>query len=158
MKIFKNKGLVPFILVLSACTPPTDTAPKVQDELDPIKARQDLMHRWGKANNNIKAMAKDPANFNITNLQSHITIIDISQEQMWAYFDDNALAIPNNKVNRLIKDNPSDYQAHIESFTTAFNTLKNTAHHTQDFDNLKPLMDTVNQECKACHKKYKKRH
>lgn len=103
-------------------------------------------------------MAKDPANFNITNLQSHITIIDISQEQMWAYFDDKALAIPNNKVNRLIKNNPSDYQAHIESFTTAFNTLKNTAHHTQDFDNLKPLMDTVNQECKACHKKYKKRH
>lgn len=157
MKIFKNKGLVPFILVLSACTPPADTAPKVQDEPDPIKARQDLMHRWGKANNNIKAMTKDPANFNIANLQSHINIIDISQEQMWAYFDDNALAIPNSKVNRLIKDNPNDYHAHIESFTTAFNELKDTTHRTPHFDKLKPLIDKVNQECKACHKKYKKR-
>lgn len=132
----------------------TDNNPAIQS---PIKARQDLMYRWGKAHRHLQTMVKDPAQFDFNELHAYITLIDTSQEQMWAYFDDDALSIPNSKVNRLIKDNPNDYQAHIESFTTAFNTLKNTAHHTQRFDNLKPLMDKVNQECRACHKRYKKR-
>lgn len=132
----------------------TDNNPAVQS---PIKARQDLMYHWGKAHRHLQTMVKDPAQFDFNELQAYITLIDTSQEQMWVYFDDNALAIANNKVNHLIKDNPNDYQAHIDSFSTAFDELKNTAHRTPHLDELNPLINKVNQECKACHKRYKKR-
>lgn len=132
----------------------TDNNPAIQS---PIKARQDLMHRWGKANRQLQAMTKNPAEFDRVILMQSLDELDGSQTQMWAYFDDDALSIPNSKVNRLIKENPTDYQAHIESFTTAFNALKNTAHRTPHLDELNPLINKVNQECKACHKRYKKR-
>lgn len=138
----------------------TQTAPSDKSSSNPppnaIKARQDLMHRWGKANRQLQAMTKSPAEFDRATLTQSLDELDGSQAQMWAYFDGDALAI-DNKVNRLIKDNPNDYQAHIERFTAAFNELKNTAYRTPHLNTLTPLIEKVNQECKACHKHYKKR-
>ncbi|MDO4427867.1 MAG: cytochrome c [Moraxella sp.] len=160
--------VVALSLLLSACPstdkkdgnkPPQNAATHTDNKPanpSPIKARQDLMHRWGKATRQLQAMTKNPAEFDRATLTQNLDELDGSQAQMWAYFDGDALAI-DNKVNRLIKDNPSDYQAHIERFTAAFNALKNTAYRTPHLDTLTPLIEKVNQECKACHKHYKKR-
>ena len=121
----------------------------------PIKARQDLMHRWGKAHRHLQTAIKNPAQFDFDALQVYIAMIDNSQTQMWAYFDDNT---PHNKVNELIHANPADYQAYIKRFTLTFDKLKSTTHTTSHLDELKTAIEQVNQECKACHQRYKKRN
>lgn len=121
--------------------------------IDHIKARQDLMYRWGKSNKVLKNMAKNPATFDKVALQAELDFLAGSQAQMWAYFKDNT---PHNRVNALIHANDHDYQAHIEAFDRTLKELTTTVHSTDDLTQITPHLTTLNETCKACHHKYKK--
>lgn len=136
--------------MLVACQPHDTPATKTD-----IKARQDLMHQWGKAYDVIKNMVKHPDTFDAAIFTEQTALINDSKTQMWRYFHHNT-DTPDNRVNRLVQQNPNDFWQAANEFDTLINQLHHASKHANSIDDIKTPFNQVKTSCKNCHKTYKK--
>lgn len=138
------------VLMLAACQPHDTSATKTD-----IKARQDLMHQWGKAYDAIKNMVKQPDTFDAAAFTKQTALINDSKTQMWRYFLHNT-DTPDNRVNRLIQQNPEDFRQATNDFDVLIEQLYHASKHANSIDDVKTPFNQVKTSCKNCHKTYKK--
>lgn len=151
------------IALITACQPPappsesthesTHESTKEPASKTAIKARRDLMHQWGKAHDVIKNMHKQPDTFNAALLTEKVAMINDSKSQMWLYFNDDT---KDNRVNRLVSQNRTDFQAQSDEFDALIESLYQASKHAKNINDVKPTLDKIHASCKNCHKTYKK--
>lgn len=136
-------------LVLTACGEDKTTA---NTENNNIKARQDLMQDWRFANDTLKGMAENPANFDAELAKTQAKILADSSEKMWQYFNDPAAA---GKSKPEVWSDPTAFQAAIDKFNTAVATLNTATQNATQISDLESAMGQVGESCGSCHKAFK---
>lgn len=147
------------IALITACQPPAPPSESTHKSThEPasktaIKARRDLMHRWSKAHDVIKNMHKQPDTFNAALLTEKVAMINDSKSQMWLYFNDDTKG---NRVNRLVSQNRTDFQAQSDEFDALIESLYQASKHAKHIDDVQSAFNEVKSSCNNCHKIYKK--
>lgn len=142
------------LLTLTACGGESaSTAPASNAGSDAVKARQDAMQDWRGANEILKGMMENPANFDVAVFKEQAEFINNSTAQMWSYFnDENAKG----KAQDAVWTDAAGYKAKQDEFNAAIQNLVNVASSASSADDVSAAFGQMAENCGSCHKVYKK--
>lgn len=145
------------VLTLTACggdkAPASTEAPATTTEaVDNVKARQDLMQDWRGANEIMKGMIENPANFDAAAFKEQAEFLQANNDKMWAYFAD---ANAKGKAQDAVWSDTQGFQAQKDAFATAVAELVTVASTAKTADEVAGAFGKVGESCGSCHKIYK---
>lgn len=159
------KWFAPLLIgtILVGCHQPTpqnntettaSSAPTQQEatatDVNPVKARIQIMKDWGKAMKTMGGMVKEPNSFNAETFKTEAQKLTADP---WQHFADGTKG---GEAKEEIWTQADDFKAEIEKFTTAVQALTTATQSASSLDNVKAQFADVGASCKSCHDKYKK--
>lgn len=142
------------VLTLTACG--GDKAPASTSEApaqsDSVKARQDAMQDWRGANDIMKGMVENPANFDAVAFKEQAESIQKSTATTWSHFAD---ANAKGKSQDAVWTDAADFQAKKDAFDSAVAELVTVAGTAKTADEVAGALGKVGESCGSCHKVYK---
>lgn len=139
-------------LALTACggdkASETTTAPASNAVAD----RQALMQDWRAANDILKGMSENPANFDPAVAKEQAQFFADSSVKMWEHFAD---ATQKGKSQDAVWSDPEGFKVAVEKFNTAVAELNTVAQTATQITDLEPAMGKVGESCGGCHKVFK---
>ena len=127
-------------LLLSACS---NNSSETNQDNAPAQA---LMRDWRAANDILKGMTENPANFNAARLQEQAQFFADSSPTMWSHFD-KSLGTDANKVG---------FEAKAAEFDSAVAALLEASKNADDITDVDAAIGALGESCGSCHKLYKK--
>lgn len=141
------------VLTLTACggdkAPASTEAPT---QTDSVKARQDIMQDWRGANDIMKGMLENPANFDAAAFKEQAESIQKSTAEAWGHFGD---ANAKGKSQDAVWTDAADFQAKKDAFDSAVAELVTVAGTAKTADEVAGALGKVGESCGSCHKVYK---
>lgn len=150
------KPVVLFILTaltLGACGSDSTTTTANDASSDEVKARQSLMQDWRGANDILKGMMENPANFDAAVFKEQAEFINSSTAKMWPLFhNENAKG----KSQDTIWTDAAGYKTKQDEFSTAAQELVAASANAKSADDVHAAFGKMAEGCGSCHKVYKK--
>ncbi len=118
-----------------------------------VAQRQTLMKDWRSANDIMKGMVENPANFDATVIQEQAKFIQGTSSQMWSYYGDSSAK---GNAQDTIWSDPTAFgeaSANFDAAVTALNAAAQTATTPADIE--APLAQMY-ESCGSCHKQFKR--
>lgn len=148
-KIFAVGALA---LTLSACggdKAATETASGSND----VAERQALMKDWRAANEILKGMAENPANFDAELAKQQTQFFVDTSAKIWGYFQDtNAKG----DAQDAVWTDAAGFSAATESFNAAAVALNEAAQNATQISDIEAAYGKLAENCGGCHKVFKK--
>lgn len=119
---------------------------------DPVTARQDLMQDWRAANEILKGMSDNPANFDAAVAKEQAQLLADGSTKMWEYFAD---ANQKGKSQDAVWSDAAGFKAAADKFNAAAAALNTAAQSATQIGDLEAAMGQVGESCGGCHKVYK---
>ncbi len=141
------------IISLTACSQNASTGTTGGADNDAIKARQALMKDWRSANDIIKGMVENPANFDAATLKEQTKFLADTSKTMWTHFGD---ANAKGDANDTVWSDAAGFKAATEKFDTAVTALNTAAQTAQSASDIESALGQVGESCGSCHKVFKK--
>lgn len=139
-------------LSLTACNKDSSTNNASTSNSSDVEARQALMKDWRGANDIIKGMLENPANFDAATLKEQTAFLADSAK-MWGHFaDQNAKGDSQDAV----WTDAAGFKAAADKFDAATAALNAAAQTATSVDDIKAQAGQVGESCGSCHKVYKK--
>lgn len=142
------------VLTLTACggdKAPASTA-EAPAQTDSVKARQDIMQDWRGANDIMKGMLENPANFDAVTFKEQAEFIQKSTAEAWGHFGD---ANAKGKSQDAVWSDAQGFQAKKDEFDTALAELITVAGTAKTADDVAGAFGKMAENCGSCHKVYK---
>lgn len=143
-------------LALTACggdKASTETASTAEPSaVDVVSERQKLMQDWRAANDILKGMADNPANFDAAVAKEQAQFLSDSSAKMWEYFAD---ANQKGKSQDAVWSDAEGFKAAADKFNAAAAALNTAAQSATQIGDLEAAMGQVGESCGGCHKVYK---
>lgn len=139
------------VATLTGCGQPRTSAgnPNTSD----VAQRQALMKDWRSANDIMKGMVENPANFDAAVIQEQAKFIQSTSSQMWSYYGDSSAK---GNAQDTIWSDPTAFgeaSANFDAAVTALNAAAQTATTPADIE--APLAQMY-ESCGSCHKQFKR--
>ena len=149
----KSFGLIALTaLALTACGDKAPAGASSATSPD-VKARQDLMQDWRAANDILKGMMENPANFDAATFKEQAEFISGSTVQMWTHFND---ANAKGDSQDAVWSDAAGFQTKKDEFDAATQNLVAVAATAQSADDVHTAFGAMAENCGSCHKVYKK--
>lgn len=143
-------------LALTACgkneTAGASTAAAPADQ-SVVKAREDLMTDWRRANQTLKGMIENPSTFDAATFKENADKIANSTEQMWTYFEGEAAK--GGEAADAIWTDAAGFKAETEKFTAAASALSAAAATASSAADVEKLYGEMASSCGSCHKGFR---
>lgn len=143
------------VLTLTACggdKAPASTTEAPAQATDSVKVRQDLMQDWRGANDIMKGMLENPANFDAATFKEQAEFIQSNSAKMWEQFAD---ANAKGKSQDAVWSDAQGFQAQKDAFDVAVAELVTVAGTAKTADDVAGAFGKVAESCGSCHKVYK---
>lgn len=143
------------VLTLTACggdKAPADTTSATPAATDSVKARQDIMQDWRGANDIMKGMLENPANFDANTFKEQAEFIQKSTATAWGHFAD---ANAKGKSQDTVWSDAEGFKAQQQTFDTALAELITVASTAKTADDVAGAFGKMAENCGGCHKVYK---
>ncbi|OOR87207.1 hypothetical protein B0181_10825 [Moraxella caviae] len=147
MKKFTLVAAIATALTLTACS-------STSNEPAAVKARQDAMQDWRGANDILKGMVENPANFDAAAFKEQAEFIASGTEAMWAHFANEADKGGDSLDN--VWTDAAGFKAKADAFDAAANELVAAAANATQTSDIEAAYGKMGESCGACHKEFKK--
>lgn len=147
-KILLATALITLISACSQNTPTTSTTSSTA-----VDSRQMLMKEWRAANETLKGMTENPANFDAAVVKEKAQHFVDTAPTMWTHFADS-----NDKgdAQDAVWSDAAGFKAKADEFTAAANALNTAAANATQLSDVEAQMNALGESCGSCHKVYKK--
>lgn len=147
MKLFQTIIMIVLMGTISACSQnnPSDSESR--------KMRQILMKEWRTANDTLKSMIENPANFDAEIVKEQAQYFVDSAPIMWTHFADSN---DKGQAKDTIWSNASDFKMQTEDFNNAAKALLTATEDATQLSDVEPQINILAESCGTCHKIYKK--
>lgn len=118
-----------------------------------VASRQALMKDWRSANDILKGMMENPANFDTALLQEQTQFLQDTSSEMWSYYNDSSAT---GNAKDTVWSDPTGFAeatANFDAAVMALNAAAQTATSPQDVER---ALGQVGEACGSCHKAYRR--
>lgn len=153
MKITLTMVALLLTTLLTACSQPTTTAASGSASSD-VASRQALMKDWRAANDIIKGMTENPAQFDAAVLKEQASFLSQSTQTMWSHFGDQSAK---GDATDTVWSDPAAFKAATDQFDAAVNALNAAAQNATQASDIQAAVGQVGESCGSCHKQFRQR-
>lgn len=121
--------------------------------LDAIKQRQEAMKAQEKAGNEIAAMMKGTAPFDLAKVQSSLAVFSVTTAKLKTLFPDDSKTGGDTAALPAIWENKADFLGRLDKLAA---DAKAASAAIKDEASLKAQIGKVFSDCTSCHKQYQK--
>lgn len=142
------------LLAVTACLLMV-AAPAAQADRADIKARQQHMKEWNDINRQMGRIIKSAQGSDFRQADFALLATELKQtaDAPWKHFPPGSQR--GSDALETVWSRSADFQAAIQDFTRAVNTLDTAARSQGGLNAVKVPYETMSQSCKACHKVFK---